>query len=217
MPTDIWFFAESSRRSQAGRLTRKLALALLVAATLTTGVIANDQEVRREYDYSREAGKEILTATYDGGLLAWITTFRLYGDGRLQITLASPAGEKRVWAEHSVHLSEVEIDHLLSPIVNSGVMELDYKKKSGELRKQGRLVPIAQDAPTFVLTLNLEHYFGPSQPTGGPATHAVSVHALHMIPEYLGDVPDLLALAELEQSLTTYYHKAKALDKEAAP
>ncbi|NJL26594.1 MAG: hypothetical protein HC897_01310 [Thermoanaerobaculia bacterium] len=156
-------------------------------------------------------------ATYQGGMLAWGTTYRLYGDGRLRVTISDPGSQARVWEEYEIFLSREKIEALLSPLVESGVMEFDYEKKKEELRLQQRLIPIASDAPSFILILNLDNYIGPGSPKGGPASHMISVHALHLAEQYLQDVPELMALRRTQKALASYGKLAKGANQVSKP
>lgn len=182
--------------------------AVLVAAMplVAPPQCARAEELAREFFYATDGESEILTASWTGPMV-YLTTLHLYGDGRLHVTYTSHTGV--LVGENTTHLRRDEIDGLLAPLVEAGVMEFDYRAKQEELRGERRVWPIVADGATLHLLLNLDHYRGPGNPDGGPVGHSVAVHALRGAARYNPDIPELVALAEMNSKLSELRERAK--------
>ncbi|MCL4839371.1 MAG: hypothetical protein KJ058_15560 [Thermoanaerobaculia bacterium] len=170
----------------------------------------NAEPVSRSFSYRHSADEEVLTATYLGGPLVRVTSHHLFGDGTLRIVISTPPPESRAYESYTLQIAEGRIDHLLGLAVHSGLLDVDLQSVLSGLALQGRRAPRPDDDSTFVLTVRLWSYTGPSNPVGGEVERRTSLYETRSMARAFPDIPEIAGIHAIAMELAELRREAMA-------
>lgn len=190
------------------RATRLTVSMLIMAATLPVPAACNEpgetRALKSGWVRSTDPSALILLVTLSGGYGSRNTrTFRLYGDGRLEETVARVGTPSAAPTQHSIGFNPAAADDLLNPLVSAGVAGLS---EDGLLAAVRRQLPTAsklisgEDCARLSMELHL------FRATGGsgvlePVDSELSVECYGHFPRAYAQVPEAVALASLATQL----------------
>jgi hypothetical protein len=143
-----------------------------------------------------------------GGLSGRVFTYRLFGDGRLDMRLETH--HRDLLEGRELYLGRGEVDSLVALLVGAGVVECDRERLEARFLEAAGAVPIIADGGTIRLTLHLERYVSSTGAERSALRHTLSYQSPVSNRELLqrGSIPvfaELEALAELQQRLYGYW------------
>lgn len=132
-----------------------VAVVLLVIGVGGAGVVAVTG-AEREFLLAEAGERVVLTLVSTGASSGLKHTYRLYGDGRLEMRLETVDGQLRDGRE--LYLSRGEAEALVGILVDTGVLECDSEELKARFRETAGSVPSLPDSGTLTLTVNLDRY-----------------------------------------------------------
>jgi hypothetical protein len=165
----------------------------------------------QRYAFSEGQAQVVLEVVSRGGMTGWTKSYRLFGDGRLDMRVVRRDGELEDGRE--LYLGRGDMAELLANLVSTGVLECDTDALRGRFMASVGTVPEIVDAGLITLTVRLDRYVSAAGSEHEGFEHTVRYQDPVTNIELLerGSItpfPELEGLAALERSLRGYWKLA---------